>query len=574
MTGGKLPTIDERRSRLEERFSTWTPMTLDQRLDACADEYPNRPLVITDEQTITYTEARDWAWRLADGLAALGVRQGDHVGIVMANFLEFLPVKVAIARAGAVAVPLNFLYRKDELREVLHQSEVSVLITMTGFAGLNYLEMLDDIAPSWDKRPNVEGADLPRLRRVVLLPTDGGHRQGVLTLNDVASLGEEHPDAASFPGPRDPNSVSDMVFTSGTTGSPKGVLLSHDGPQRTAYSSALTRAYEDGRRILLSLPCYHMFGYIEGILAAMMVGGAVIPQTSFDAANYLAGIERHKATDVLCVPTMTIALLEHPDITIRDLSSLFAVLSGAAPAPVWLWERVRDKLGITEITTGYGMTELGGSMAMTRPEDPLEMPSTTAGRIKDAGAAGLAHRAGALAEHRIVDPQTGSVLPAGAEGEIQWRSPTTMKSFWRKPDETAAAMTDGWIRSGDLGTIRTDGYLQLTGRTKELYKSGGELVMPTEVEAIVSGHPAVSQAYAVGVPDERWGESGCVWIVPASDTPVTAEEIISLCKEKLARFKVPKHVLFTDADSLPTTPTGKVQKFRLAAQAAELLRSV
>jgi fatty-acyl-CoA synthase len=306
----------------------------------------------------------------------------------------------------------------------------------------------------------------------------------------------------------------------------------------------------------------------------MMVGGAVIPQTSFDAANYLAGIERHKATDVLCVPTMTIALLEHPDIAIRDLSSLFAVLSGAAPAPVWLWERVRDNLGITEITTGYGMTELGGSMAMTRPEDPLEMPSTTAGRIKDAGAAGLAHRAGALAEHRIVDPQTGSVLPAGAEGEIQWRSPTTMKSFWRMPEETAAAMTDGWIRSGDLGTIRTDGYLQLTGRTKELYKSGGELVMPTEVEAIVSGHPAVSQAYAVGVPDERWGESGCVWIVPASNTSVTAEDIISLCKEKLARFKVPRHVLFTDADSLPTTPTGKVQKFRLAAQAAELLENV
>jgi len=562
MTG----TIDARRAALAARFPVWSPTTLDGFLDRCAAEFPDRPLVLTDDRTVTYAETAAWSRRLADGLAALGVRRGDRVGVLMANYLEFVPLKFAIARAGAVAIPFNFLYRRDELAYVLAQSRCNVLVTMTGFAGLDQPAMLDEIAPGWEGGPT---AALPDLRAVVLFPTDGATRTGVRTLEDLALLGDEHV-GASDGASAGADDLGDILYTSGTTGSPKGVMVTHDAVLRTGYASALTRAFEDGRRILFSLPCYHMFGYVEGLLAAMVVGGAIIPRTAFTPADYCAGIERHRATEVLCVPTMSVALLEHPDRRTRDLTSLLAVLSGAAPAPVWLWEKIRDELGVTEMTTGYGMTECGGAMTMSLPEDGLERHSATVGRVKMAGVAGLPG-SGDLCAYRTVDPVTGEDLPDGAEGELVSSGPTHMLGYWDKPEEAAATLRGGRVHSGDLGRVRDDGYVQLTGRSKELYKSGGELVMPKEIEELLTQHPGVSQAYAVGVPDERWGEVGCVWVVPEPDAVVDPAALIALCKEKLARFKVPKHVLVLAADDLPTTPTGKVQKFRLARRAAERL---
>lgn len=557
-------TIDDRRAALARRHPVWEPATLDGFLARCAAEFPDRPLVITDDRTITYADAAAWAATLADGLAALGVRPGERVGLLMANHLEFVPLKFAIARAGAVAVPFNFLYRTDELAYVLAQSRCTVLITMTGFGNLDYLTMLDTIAPGWDTGTQ---ESLPELRAVVQLSTDGRTRDGVRTVADLAALGTEHAGAADGVL-AEPGDVGDILYTSGTTGTPKGVLVTHDAVQRTGYASALTRAFEDGRRILFSLPCYHMFGYVEGLIAAMFVGGAIIPRTAFAPADYFAGIERHRATEILCVPTMTVALLEHPDRATRDLSSVFAILSGAAPAPVWLWQKVQAELGITEITTGYGMTECGGAMTMSLPEDPLEQHSSTVGRVKLAGVAGLAG-SGDLCRYRTADPMTGEPLPDGAEGELVSTGPTHMLGFWDKPVETAAALRAGWVFSGDLGRVREDGYLQLTGRSKELYKSGGELVMPKEIEELLTQHPGVSQAFAVGVPDDRWGEVGCAWVVPEPGATIDAADLVALCREKLARFKVPKHVLVIAAADLPTTPTGKVQKFRLARLAAD-----
>jgi fatty-acyl-CoA synthase len=313
-------------------------------------------------------------------------------------------------------------------------------------------------------------------------------------------------------------------------------------------------------------------------MAAMMVGGAIIPQTAFDPGRYLEGIERHRATDILCVPTMTVALLEHPDVTTRDLSSLTAILSGAAPAPVWLWEKVRGALGVDEIVTGYGMTEQGGAMTLTLPEDPLERLSATVGRVKLAGAAGLPEAAGDaagdLTEYRTIDVLTGEPLPPGEEGELAARGPTNMLGFYGKPAETALALDgEGWVRSGDLGFLTEDRYVVLTGRSKELYKSGGELVMPKEVEEVLSRHPGVSQAFAVGVADERWGEIGVACVVAKAGVEVTADELLALCREQLARFKVPRRVVFLDGAELPTTPTGKVQKFRLARLVGQLSAS-
>ncbi len=565
-TQASIPTIDARRAALRARFPGWQPATLSDFLRRSAAQYGDRPFVITDERTASYAGIDSWATELADGLAALGVRPGDRVGVLMANYLEFVPVKFAIARAGAVAIPFNYLYRTAELGYVLRQSQCNVLVTMTSFAGLDYPAMLDEIAPGWERGPTTA---LPDLRAVVQLDTGGSVRDGVLPVAELAALGREHPGGADAAGVT-PDSPGDILYTSGTTGSPKGVVVTHDAVLRTSYASALTRAYEDGRRILFSLPCYHMFGYVEGLLSVMFAGGAIIPQPAFAPAGYFAGIERHRATEILAVPTMTVALLEHPDRNSYDLSSLFAILSGAAPAPVWLWQKVQADLGVTEITTGYGMTECGGAMTLTLPEDPLEYHSATVGRPKLAGAAGLPD--GDLCVYATVEPVTGDRLPPGAEGELVSTGPTHMLGYWAKPEETARALRDGWLYSGDLGLVQPDGYLRVTGRSKEHYKSGGELVMPKEIEDLLTRHPGVSQAFVVAVADERWGDVGCAWIVPEAGAAVDEAELLALCRDKLARFKVPRHVLFTDAASLPTTPTGKVQKFRLARLATERLQ--
>ncbi|MFB7718282.1 MULTISPECIES: class I adenylate-forming enzyme family protein [unclassified Nocardia] len=557
--------IASRRAALCEQFQDWTPCSLGSWLDERAATYGDRPLVLTDDLILTYAETARLATEFADGLAALGVCEGDHVGLLMANYPQFVPLKFAIAKAGAVAVPLNYLYRADELAYVLGQSECRVLITMTGFAELDYLGMLDEIMPGWEQLER-DGTRLPQLHTVIQFSTDGRERAGVLTVAELGLLGDRYRGAAAERIVY-PDAVGDILYTSGTTGSPKGVMVTHDAVLRTGFASALTRAFGDGRRILFSLPCYHMFGYVEGIIAATMVGGAVIPQPSFSPQGYLSGIERHRATDILCVPTMTIALLEHPERHSYDLSSLQAVLSGAAPAPVWLWERVRDELGASEIVTGYGMTETGGAMTLTRPEDPYELTSTTVGAPKMAGAAGLTDCAGALVQYRTADPDTGAFLPEGTEGELVSRGPTAMLGFWAKPAETARGLRDGWVYSGDLGRVRPDGYLEVTGRSKELYKSGGELVMPREIEELLTAHPEISQAYLIGVPDERWGEVGCACVVRAPGSTVGAAQVIEICKTNLARFKVPKHVVFLTATELPTTPTGKVQKFRLVEYA-------
>ena len=261
-----------------------------------------------------------------------------------------------------------------------------------------------------------------------------------------------------------PDDIADILYTSGSTGSPKGVQVTHDAVLRTAYASALTRAYEDGRRILFSLPCYHMFGYVEGLLSATFVGGAVVMLPSFSAEGYLTAIEKHRATDMLCVPTMAVALVESPLRLEADLSSLSAILCGSAPAPVWLWEQVERDFGVNEIVTGYGMTECGGAMTLTLPEDSLELTSTTVGRPKLAGSAGVAGSAtydgwNALCLYRTADPGSGDLLPEGEIGELVSTGPTTMLGYYAKPDETASALRTGgegttWLHSGDLGRVR------------------------------------------------------------------------------------------------------------------------
>jgi fatty-acyl-CoA synthase len=565
-----IPTPAARRAAIEQAVEPWRSRALHQVIDDAASMYADRPLVITDDLTLTYAEVRDRSRDLAAGLAALGIRKGDRVAFVMANFPDFVPIKVAIARAGAVAVPVNYLYRADELSYVLRQSRANVVITMSSFLDLDYQAMLDEIAPGW-----ADGAspELPDLRQVVVYETTpGGARADQLTLDALAASGREHTfDEVDVTGA----DLGDIVYTSGTTGRPKGVMVAHDGYLRSSYASALTRAFEDGRRLLFSAPLFHMFSYVEAFLPALWVGGAVIPQKTFVPSAFLEAVERHAASEIVAVPTMTVALVEEAERRDYRLDSLFALLSAAASSPIWLWEKSVRVLGVSELLTGYGMTESGAGITMSSPEDSVALVSSTVGRVKQAGSTGPAEDPSRIAVVKTVDPVTGEDLPAGTEGELAVKGPTMMLGFWDKPEETEKVFDGTWLRTGDVGVVTPEG-VRLTGRTKELYKSGGELVMPKEVEEIISRLPSVSQVYAIGLPDERWGEIGCAVVVAAPGMTVDPEEVVAHCRAHLARFKVPKRVVVRSADSLPMTASGKVQKFALVQQltaGADLLRS-
>jgi fatty-acyl-CoA synthase len=525
-------------------------------LDAVTEDHPDRPLVITDDRTYSYRDVQEWSARLAAGLRASGVQPGEHVALVMANYPEFVALKFAIARVGAVAVPVNYLLRRDELAYVIEQSDAVLLVTMNRFRNLDYLAALDELGRH----------RFPKLREVVVFSTDGDERAGSRSLADLAGLADAAPGSGT--PLTDPDAPADIIYTSGTTGTPKGVIVTHDMFLRTAYASAYTRAFEDGRRILFSLPLYHVFGYVEGLLAALFAGGAIIPQVAFDPVGTLQAIEAHRASEVIMVPTMTLDVLDVARKKTFDLSSLRVVFSSGGQSPPSVWREIKELLGAQEIFTAYGMTETTASTTCTAPSEAIERLASGNGRYKPAGVAGDLALGGVLAVYKAVDLDTGEDLPAGAEGELVVRGPAVTAGYYNKPEETAAAFdANGWLRTGDIGRIDADGYLSLTGRKKECYRCGGELVVPREVEDVLLGYPGVVQAHVVPVPHHRMGEVGAAFVVFDDSVRPDVAAVIAYCGERLARFKVPAH-LFPVADvELPTSATGKVQKFVLAERA-------
>jgi fatty-acyl-CoA synthase len=560
-----MGSVADRQQALRSAMPVWEPRTQHGVLDAAAAATPDRPFVITDAQSWTYAELADWSKRLAAGLVALGVMPGETVALVLANYPEFVAIKYAVSRVGAVCVPINILNRRDELRYLLEQSDSVLLVTMDRFRGVDYLAMLDEIAPRWETQGGGNG--LPRLRDVVVLPTgEAPPRDGVPTL---ASLDA---DAAWVAPAVAPDAVCDIIYTSGTTGPPKGVLLTHDMLMRTAYGSAYARAFEDGRRILFSLPMYHVFGYVEGLLAVPFVGGAIVPQLRFDAAATLDGIARHRASDALLIPAMSLAVLDAAEATAYDLSSWHAVLASGGRAPERVWLGLREILGVAEITTGYGMTETTASTTVTRPDDPVERLLTTNGRQRDVGIAGDPANGGRLVTYRVVDPATGEPLANGETGELVANGYGVTPGYYKKPEATAAAFdAKGWLRTGDLGRIDDDGYITLLGRTKESYRCGGEQVLPTEIEDVLTTHPDVMQAHVVPVPDERMGEVGVAFVVARPGVTLDPSALQQLIAGRLARYKVPRHVLLVEAATIPTTASGRARKFLLSEHARQIL---
>ncbi|MGQ0696788.1 MAG: AMP-binding protein [Panacagrimonas sp.] len=572
MTDTEYMTPALRRERLAAAFPDWVPMTISQQLDAMTERHAERPLVITDGRSFSYREIQQWSCRIAAGLLKLGVQARDHVAVVMANYPEFVALKYAIARVGAVAVPVNFLLRERELRYVLDQSDSVLLITMNRFGDRDYLADLEAIAPGWETDGG--GSALPKLRNVVVYSTNGEVRDRAKTLESLAIdvSPELYTELAQRSAQSDPDFRSDIVYTSGTTGHPKGVMLTHEMILRAAYASAYTRALEDGRRILFALPMYHVFGYVECLAACTFVGGAIIPHISFDPARMIEAAKRHRASEMICVPLMTMKILDVVRERGFENRHLMTMFNSGGANPVWIWADIRRLLGVREIVTAYGMSETTASTTCTFPEGPDERLHNSNGKLKFAGAAGDPKLGGILAEYKVIDPETGQDLPYGERGELMARGPIVTRGYYNKPEETAAALEpDGWLHTGDVGSVDAEGYLVLTGRIKETYRCGGEMVIPREIEELINTHPLVEQSYVVGLPHERMGEIGCVCVVPKPQGRPEPQELIDLCAKNLARFKVPRHVLFVTESEVPMTVTGRPQKFKLAALAKERL---
>ena len=561
----KMRLIAERRADLDARIPRWAALTLHQALDDAAARFAARPFVITEARQWTYADIVSWSKRLAEGLKRSGVASNDKVAIILANYPEFVALKYAISRLGAVAVPLNFLNRRDELRYLLDQSDAVLLVTMDCFRGNDFLSALDEIAPSWEQEGG--GTALPKLRNILLFPTGEIELRVGTTLFESLDDGTEAADVAV-----DPSAVSDIIYTSGTTGPPKGVMLTHDMLTRTAFGGAYSRAFEDGQRVIFALPMFHVYGYVEGMLAVPWVGGAIIPQLRFEAEVMLRAIERHRATDALLIPAMTLALIDEARAGNYDLSSFHFAISSGARAPERVWRDIKDVLGVSEITTGYGMSETTATTMLTSPDDPFERLLTTNGRLRDVGPAGDPALGGKLVVYHAVDERTGEPVPAGEIGELVARGPGVTKGYYNKPDATAAAFDrDGWLRTGDLGRFDADGYLSLVGRSKESYRCGGEQVLPTEIEDLFTTLPDILQAQVVPIPDERMGEVGVAFIVPAPGRSVDLEALRALATDRLARFKVPRHFLIVDESVIPTTASGRARKFLLAELAVQML---
>jgi fatty-acyl-CoA synthase len=553
-------TPAERRAVIDSRYPIWPVRALGDWLRAIAEEYPDSPFVVTDTCVLTYRQVSEQAHVIAHNLRAKGLQAGDRIGLLMANHPEFVALKFGIALAGAICVPINYLNRQAELAYVLRQSECEYLVAMSNYRDLDYVAMLSGIAKDREV--------VNHLKYVWLRDYTGpliDFASAPLTELFTRSAPDE---SGSTPLPIVSGSAcSDIIYTSGTTGGPKGVMLTHDQLARAAFSSAYGRAFETGRRVLFALPMYHVYGYVEGLLAALFVGGSIVPRVQFDAHDMLRAAKILGANDILLVPTMTLALLDVLEERPLRLPELRGMLSSGGKAPPNIWDRIDDAFGDIEVTTGYGMTEATASTTVTLPEDPAIKRRTTNGKLRNAGVAADPALGRLLVEYRVVDPNTEELLEFPAIGELRMRGMGVTQGYFNKHEETLAAFdANGWLKTGDLGVIDHDGYITLVGRIKESYRCGGELVLPADAETVLLLQEGVDEAFVVPVPDDRMGEIGVAYVVGRGS--LDSDHLQTQCRMQLARFKVPKYIWQVPSEFIPRTPTGRPRKFLLLADAA------
>jgi fatty-acyl-CoA synthase len=471
---------------------------------------------------------------VALGLIAAGIAKGDRVGIWAPNCAEWALIQYGSAKAGAILVNINPAYRGHELAYVLRQSGTRLLVSAESFRTSDYRAMIEEVR-----------GDLPGLEQVIYIGTagwDGLIAAGAVA--DPAALAEREASLAF-------DDAINIQYTSGTTGFPKGATLSHHNILNNGYFVGEGCAYTADDRVCVPVPFYHCFGMVMGNLGCTTHGACiVIPAPSFDPAATLAAVEAERCTSLYGVPTMFIAELGLPDFAGYDLSSLRTGIMAGSPCPVEVMKRVLTEMHMTEVTICYGMTETSPVSTQTTADDDMERRVSTVGRVHP------------HVEIKVVDPESGLVLPRGSNGELCTRGYSVMLGYWDEPEKTAEAVDGGrWMHTGDLAVMDEAGYLNIVGRSKDMVIRGGENIYPREVEEFLYTHPAIEDVQVIGVPDAKYGEELCAWVKLRPGSELTAEQVREFCTGKIARYKVPRYVRVTQ--EFPMTVTGKVQKFKM-----------
>lgn len=480
----------------------------------------------------------------ARAFIAAGVEHGDRVAIWAPNVWEWPVALLGLQSVGAVLVPLNTRYKGDEAAYILDASGARLLVTVDGFLDNDYVTM-----------QRGSGTDLPALERIVVFR--GGSSEGTLSWDDFLAAGDAVvPDAVDARiAALGPGDVSDMLFTSGTTGAPKGVLAAHGQALRAVQAWCRGVGLQADDRYLIVNPFFHSFGYKAGILACFITGATMVPLAVFDVPAIMELIAAERITMLPGAPTIYQSILNDPQRAERDLSTLRLAVTGAAAIPVELVRRMRADLGFETVVTAYGLTEANGFATMCRHDDDAETIATTSGRAMPD------------IEVRVVDDD-GHDVPRGEPGEIVVRGYNVMFGYFNAPDQTAETIdAGGWLHTGDIGVMDDRGYVKITDRKKDMYIVGGFNAYPAEIENLLSNHPAVGQAAVIGVPHERLGEVGVAYVILRTGEAVTSEKLIAWARENMANFKVPAEVHIVD--SLPTNPAGKVLKYELRDTYAE-----
>jgi HIP---CoA ligase len=499
-----------------------------------AQAYGSQPAIIDGASTLTFADVADQMHRVAAALIASGTQPGDRIGVWAPNSAAWVPAALGIMAAGAWLVPLNTRYKGEEAAYILGKADASALFVADGFMDTGYLDML-----------TAADAGLRALRQAVRLPLPGEYARGdwldFLSQGDAATLSQ----ASDRVDRLSPHDVCDLIFTSGTTGIPKGVMLRHDASLRGYAELNQGLGLRAGDVNLVANPFFHCFGYKAGWMLDLMVGATTVPLAVFNARTAMSLIQRHGVTHMPGSPTMFWSILNDAGRSGYDLSSLRVTLVAAASIPAELVGHMRTDFALDVVMTGYGLTENHALGAFTRPADPPERVSTTVGRM----APGL--------EARIV-ADDGTVLPAGSPGELQIRGYSHMTGYYDDPAGTAAVLHDGWLDTGDVGVLDADGFLSITDRKKDIFVMGGFNVAPAEVERVLLRMPAVAEVAVIGTPDPRFGEVGAAFLVPAPGARVVPDDVLAFAREHLANFKVPRFVEVVD--ELPHNATGKVVK--------------
>ncbi len=549
------------------RGDTASPLwrkTIYQVLKDTASEFGHRDAAIFCQHDVrwTWNELLSKCDDLASGLLALGLKPGDRVGIWSPNRPEWLLMQFATARVGIILVNINPAYRTYELEYALNKSGCKALVLAENFKTSDYVAMLRELAPEIDncEPSTLNSAKLPALQSAIV--TGDNAPAGFFAFDDVMKMaGPAHRMRLDeMSAGLDPDDPINIQFTSGTTGSPKGATLTHYNIVNNARFVVGTMGFSENDKLCIPVPLYHCFGMVMGTLGCATTGAAMVfPAEAFDPISTLKAISSERCTALYGVPTMFVAMLESPQAAQSDFSSLRTGCMAGAPCPIEIMKRVVGEMNMKEVTIAYGMTETSPVSFQCHADDPLDKRVSTVGRVHP------------HVEVKAID-ENGKIVPVGEPGELCTRGYSVMRGYWDDDERTGESIDQsGWMHTGDLATIDEDGYCAIVGRVKDMLIRGGENIYPREVEEFLFTHPKVAEVQVFGVPDEKYGEEVCAWIVLKPDTSADEAEIREFCKGKIAHYKVPHYVRFKS--ELPMTVTGKPQKFIMQDAMIEELAS-